>query len=89
MQMAGAPVKVSFCWDKSRIDFITRKLWKRAEIRPVGFYDVEGRRIFEARGASGGVATSQLFYLVAAFNLYLANPSVGSYISALTVPSGY
>jgi hypothetical protein len=89
MQMAGAPVKTSFSWDKTRIDFIVKEVWKRAEMKPAGFYDVDGRRIFEIRGTSGGVATSQVFYLVTAFNLYVTNPAACAYIDTLTVPSGY
>ena len=33
-------------------------------MHPAGFYEVNGRKIFEIRGASGGVATSQIFYVV-------------------------
>lgn len=89
MQLAGAPIKTSFSWDKTRIDFIIRELWGRAEMKPAGFYEVDGRRIFEMRGPSGGVATSQVFYLIAAFNLFVKNPAACSYIDGLTVPTGY
>lgn len=89
MQMAGAPVKTSFMWDKTRIDFIHYEFWGRAEMHPAGFYDVDGRKIWEARGASGGVATSQMFYLVASWNLFMTNPAAGVYISDLQVPTGY
>lgn len=89
MQLAGAPVRVSFVWDKTRIDFIIPELWGRAELHPAKFYDVDGRRIFEIRGSSGGVATSQIFYLTGSFNLYLMNPAAGSYVSNLAIPAGY
>lgn len=90
MQMAGAPVRTSFSWDKTRIDFICKQVWKRAELHPAGFYkSSDGRRMFEIRGASGGVATADIFYLCASFNLYVVNPAACSYISALTIPSGY
>lgn len=89
MQMAGAPVKTSYSWDKKRIDFVLDDVWGRAEMHPAGFYTVDGRKIFEIRGASGGVATSQIFYLTASFNLFVTNPAACSYIDGLTVPSGY
>lgn len=90
MQMAGAPVRTSFSWDKTRIDVIIKKLWKRAELHKPGFYTAsDGRKMFEIRGASGGVAAADITYLATSWNLYLANPAAGSYISNLTVPSGY
>jgi hypothetical protein len=53
------------------------------------FYEVEGRKIFELRGASGGVATSQIFYIAAAFNLFVDNPITGAFVTGLPIPSGY
>ena len=89
MQLAGSPLKTSYMWDKTRIDFINLDTWARAELHPAKFYDVEGRKIFEVRGASGGVATSQVFYITASFNIYNSNPAAGSYVYGLTVPTGY
>jgi hypothetical protein len=89
MQLAGSPLKTSYFWDKTRIDFMNMETWARAEQVAPKFYDVEGRKIFEVRGASGGVATSQVFYIVTAFNIYNQNPATGAYIYGLTVPTGY
>ena len=89
MQMAGAPVKTSFLWDKARIDFVSKEYWGRAELTPPDFYEVEGRRIFEGRSADGGVAAFMIFYVKAAFNLFVDNPAGCSYIYQLTVPTGY
>jgi hypothetical protein len=88
-QIAGAPVKKSYSWDKTRIDFIVQDTWGRAEMHPPGYYEEEGRRLFELRGESGGVAAATIFYIVASFNLFMDNPSLGSYISNLAVPAGY
>jgi hypothetical protein len=88
-QIAGVGLRKHFSWDKKRIDFIVREIWGRAEMHPAGFYEVDGRKIFEIRGASGGVATSQIFYVVGSFNLYVSNPAVCAYIDNLAVPSGY
>lgn len=91
MQMAGAPVKKSFSWDKKRIDIIDLDVWGRAVMQEAGFYKPIGqdRYLFEVRGASGGVATSNIFYIVAAFDVFMNNPAAGAYIDALKVPSGY
>lgn len=89
MQMAGAPVKTDYMWDRKRIDFVDPDLWGRGEVTPVDFYEVEGRRIFEMRGATGGVATAMIFYICAAFQIFVSNPAGCSYIDGLTVPTGY
>ena len=89
MQLAGAGVKPSFNWDKTRIDFIVDEVWGRGEILPIGFYTTDGRKIFEIRGASGGVAAAEIFYMVVGMQTYVSNPAACSYIDALAVPTGY
>lgn len=90
MRMAGAPVKCSYSWDKTRIDFINYEVWGRAEFYPAQWYkDDNGNRYFVMRGTSGGVATSNLAYLVCSFNLYVNNPAGTSNINTLSVLSGY
>lgn len=88
-QLAGVPIKKSYSWDKKRIDFIVNEAWGRAEMKPAGFYEEGGRKIFELRGASGGVAAASIFYIVCSFNLFMKNPTQGVYIDNLAVPSGY
>lgn len=89
MQLAGASVKSSYNWDKTRIDFVTDSVWGRGEILPIGFYTTDGRNIFEIRGPSGGVATAEIFYMVVGMQTFVTNPAGCSYIDALAVPSGY
>jgi hypothetical protein len=89
MTMAGAPVRKHFNWDKSRIDFIVDEVWGRGEILPVGFYTTDGRKIFEIRGASGGVATAEIFYMVVGMQTFVSNPAGCAYIDNLAVPAGY
>lgn len=89
MQMAGAPVKTSFNWDMTRIDMIPDGVWGRGETLPVGFYRTDGRNIFEIRGASGGVATADIFYMVLGTQLFVNNPAAIAYIDTLAVPAGY
>lgn len=89
MQMAGAPVKDSFNWNMKRIDFVTDDVWGRGEILPIGFYTTDGRKIFEIRGASGGVATADIFYMVVGMQTFVSNPAATAYIDALAIPNGY
>lgn len=89
MQMAGAPVKPSFNWNTTRIDFVNKEVWGRGEILPLGFYKTDGRNIFEIRGASGGVATADIFYMVVGTQFFVSNPAATAYIDNLAVPAGY
>ena len=89
MQLAGAPVRTHFNWNRTRIDFVNESTWGRAEILPIGFYTSDGRKIFEIRGASGGVATSDIFYMVTGFQTWVTNPAATAYIDVLAVPAGY
>ena len=89
MQLAGASVTTSFQWDKTRIDFVTDEVWGRAEILPLGFYTSDGRKIFEIRGASGGVAAAEIFYMVVGTQTFVSNPAATAYIDNLAVPTGY
>lgn len=89
MTMAGAQVKDSFNWDKTRIDFVVDEVWGRAEILPIGFYTTDGRKIFEIRGPSGGVMTADIFYMVNGMQTFVTNPAACAYIDSLAVPTGY
>ena len=89
MQFAGAPDKPSFNWDKTRIDFVSDEVWGRGEILPIGFYTTDGRRIFEIRSTSGGVAASDIFYMVNGMQTFVNNPAACAYIDSLAVPAGY
>ena len=84
--MAGAPVVTSFNWDKTRIDFVTDSIWGRGEILPIGFYKTDGRNIFEIRGASGGVATAEIFYMVVGMQTFVNNPAACAYIDTSPSP---
>lgn len=88
-QIAGCPVETSYLWDRKRIDFVLMDLIGRAELKGIRWHTVGGRKIFELRGSTGGVAASSISYLLADWNLFHQNPGAGSYIDGLTVPDGY
>lgn len=89
MQIAGAPIEKSYMWDRTRIDFLTMEFWGRAEMKSMGWHTVGGRKIFEMRGPSGGVAASSISYLTVSWNLFCKNNAAQSYIDTLSVPDGY
>jgi hypothetical protein len=89
MQMAGAEVRTSFNWDMTRIDFVSDGVWGRGEILPIGFYKTDGMNILEILGASGGVATADIFYMCIGTQIFVNNPAACAYIYSLSVPSGY
>lgn len=87
--MAGASLMTSFNWNPKRMDFIDSSVWGRAEMLPIGFYTTDGRKIFEIRGASGGVATADIFYMVWGGQYFVNNPAGTAYIDNLAIPTGY
>ena len=89
MQFAGAPDRPSFNWNKKRIDFVSNEVWGRGEVLPIGFYKTDGRQIFEIRSASGGVSTSDIFYMVCGMQFFVNNPAATAYIDDLAIPEGY
>ena len=91
LQLAGAPMKCSYNWDRTRIDFIDLDVWGRGELHPAGFYTNpdNNQRVWEIRGSSGGIATAWIFYIVASFQIFMSNPAASAYIDQLAVPSGY
>jgi hypothetical protein len=90
MQLAGAPLKTHYAWDRTRIDFVVLDVWGRAEMSPIGYYTVDGRKIFDIRSTTDGApVASNIFYLKVAHQPFITNPAVCSYIDNLAVPAGY
>lgn len=89
LSMAGVPIEESYLWNKKRMDFILMGLYGRAVMKEPAWYTSGGRKIFEMRGPSGGVATSNISYVTADWNLYHKNPGANVYIDNLAIPSGY
>lgn len=89
LSIAGVPIEESFLWNKKRMDFVLMSLYGRAVMKEPGWHTVAGRKIFELRGPSGGVATSSVSYVTADWNLFHRNPGANVYIDNLAIPSGY
>ena len=89
LSIAGVPIEESSLWNKKRMDFILMSLYGRAVMKEPGWHTVAGRKIFELRGPSGGVATSSVSYVTADWQLYHKNPGANVYIDNLAIPAGY
>jgi hypothetical protein len=89
LSIGGVPISENYLWNKTRMDFVLMNLYGRVVQKEPGWHTVAGRKIFEMRGPSGGVATSTVSYITADWNLYHKNPGANVYIDNLAIPSGY
>jgi len=92
-QLAGRPIvgggKGSLHAQPGRIDGLPLKHLFRVENQPIDFYEVGGQTTFPAYGASGGLASSTMFYLWSGVNLGDENVHAGTYGSSIAIPTGY
>lgn len=72
-----------------RIDFLNFKHWFRLETRSLDMHDVGGQTLFPIYGASGGLASSQIFYLEWMGQAGLGQPRRESYMNNITIPTKY
>jgi hypothetical protein len=72
-----------------RIDFLPLKEWFRIETRKEDYIEVEGQTAFPAYGASGGIASSVLFYLAAVLQFGTGQPRLNAYYNNFGAPKGY
>lgn len=87
--MGGVPIKWSINADPTRIDFLSPSHFGRAVSKEVDLYEVDGTTVFPVYAADGGIAASQIFYIVTGFQIYHTNPAKGAYIETITKPTGY
>jgi hypothetical protein len=69
-----------------RIDFVDLKNWWRLEVKPSDYYEVGGQTIFPVIGASGGIQSSNLFYLVWGGQLGVSSARTSSFLSNIAIP---
>jgi hypothetical protein len=73
--------------DRTRIDWFIPKLWGRSILKELDWHTVEGRKLFELRGATGGVAAAMVFYLEQLEDWYNVDPGAAGFIYGLTIPT--
>ena len=71
------------------IDFLGLENWFRIETKALDYYEVAGQTVFPAYGASGGIASKMLFYLVLMTQIGNGQPRIGAYMNNITIPPGY
>lgn len=87
--LAGYPIVPSVKATQGRIDFIAQNHWFRQEILAPDFYEVDGKTVFPIYGASGGLASTKITYLVFGGNVATDDPGAGAYADGLSIPTGY
>jgi len=89
-QIGGIPIKKSFSWDKTRMDFTVKGVWKKVVFKQPGLYKKGSETLFDIRSTTdGSPKTSLVFYYVIGTNAYTNNPPLCSYVYGLAVPAGY
>jgi hypothetical protein len=87
--LAGRSIVTSVKATQGRIDYIADDHWFKQEIMPLDFYDIDGKTVFPIYGASGGLASTKITYLVFGGNIGNDDPGAGAYATGLSVPQGY
>jgi hypothetical protein len=87
--IAGREFLVNVRAKPGRIDFLPLKEWWRIETRKEDYIEVEGQTAFPAYGASGGIASSVLFYLAAVLQFGTGQPRLNAYYNNFAIPTGY
>ena len=72
-----------------RVDFLPLKEWWRIETRKEDYIEVEGQTAFPAYGASGGIASSVLFYLATVLQFGTSQPRLNAFYNNFAIPTGY
>lgn len=87
--MAGREMLVNEHALPGRFDLLALKHWFRIETKPLDRYTVGGQTLFPAYGASGGLMSSLLFYIVLMMQVANGQPGAGAYGDHITIPKGY
>ncbi len=92
MSMAGRKIIQSIHAARNRIDFLPLKYWGKIVGTDMGYYKnpQSGNILWPTYGSGGdSLKSSWFFYLKAGIQLYTKLPIAGSYITSLSLPTGY
>lgn len=87
-QIAGREMLVNVRALPGYLDMIPLKNWSRVETKALDFYSVAGQTLFPVYGASGGLASSYIFYLVWQGQTFEVNTRDGAFLSGIAVSKG-
>lgn len=85
----GIKVMSNIHADVTRMDAINLETWGKAETKALDYFEIDGQRVFEIRGASGGVAAAMIFYLCWGAQTFVDNCRAITSITSLSTPVGY
>lgn len=87
--IGGVKTKWSIHADPTRLDLVNLDTWGRVEWKEADYLEIGGDTVFPVYGASGGIASAYLFYLVAGEQYFIDNPRAVGGITGLALLSGY
>lgn len=70
------------------LDLIPLKNWSRVETKPLDFYSVAGQTLFPVYGASGGLTSDLIFYMVWCGQAFETMTREGAFLSGISVSKG-
>jgi hypothetical protein len=70
------------------LDYLCLKNLSRVETVPMDFYSVGGQTLFPIYGASGGLASALVFYLIWMGQVIAVNTRLNAFASGITIPKG-
>lgn len=70
------------------LDLIPIKNWGRVETKPLDFYSVAGQTLFPVYGASGGLTSDLIFYLVWSGQTFMTETREGAFLTGISVSKG-
>ncbi len=86
-QFAGIRAVTDKHQDRTRIDILNMKRWGRAVLKDLDWYTVGGKKVFELRGTSGGIAAGILMYLELHSDWYTDDPGAQGFLTGLSIPT--
>lgn len=87
--MAGRQTLVSIHALPGRVDLLAPDHWFRAENKAMDYYDVDGQTVFPTYDNTGGIQTTNIFYLFTGMQICMDGPRFGGYLDGLTLPPNY
>jgi hypothetical protein len=87
--IAGREILKNVRAKTQRIDILNLKHWFELSTKSLDMHDVGGQTLFPIYGDSGGIATSQIFYLEEMYQYGLGQPRREAYIPNISPVKGY
>ena len=87
--IGGIKLTASKKYIPGRIDLIDISTWFVSEVTPIDYYSIGSQEMFPVYGASGGIASAMLKYLIWAGNIGCENPKRNAVLYGLAPVAGF